>query len=365
MEKFQTRLVEGMKARGLEEEFAERCFEQICGFGEYGFPESHAASFALLVYVSAWLKRYHPAVFCAAVINSQPMGFYQPAQLVRDAREHGVTVLPIDVNFSNYDCSLENAGTGTEDRGGVAGRNPAAWGKGGPAVRLGMRLVRGISQAQVTGIERARRAGPFGSVTDLARRAGLGRTTLARLAAADALRSLKRNRRTALWEVLALDEDPPLLDELEPTEAEVQLPVLRDDEIVREDYETTGLSLYAHPISLIRKELQHLGVKPARVLQHARQGQWMKVAGLVLVRQRPGTALGMLFYTLEDETGVANLVVRPQVYEKYRPVARGATALLAEGRVERQGEVVHLQVKRFEDVARGLADLRSTSRDFH
>ena len=365
IEKFRTRLVEGMKVRGLKEEFAERCFEQICGFGEYGFPESHAASFAFLVYVSAWLKRYHPAVFCMAVINSQPMGFYQPAQLVRDAREHGVEVLPIDVNFSGYDCRLEHVNG--KGRGGrrVMSAAPKEWGRDGPAVRLGMRLVRGISEAQVAGIEEARREGAFKSVPELARRAGLRRASLARLAAADALRSLGRNRRGALWEVLALKEEPPLLDELEPREAEVPLPNLKDDEIVCEDYEMTGLSLHAHPLSLIRKELHGLRVKPARALQHARQGQWMKVAGLVLVRQRPGTALGMLFYTLEDETGVANLVVRSQVYEKYRPVARGATALVAEGRVERQGEVVHLQVKRFEDVARLLSNLRSTSRDFH
>ena len=364
MDKFRTRLVEGMKARGLEEEFAERCYEQICGFGEYGFPESHAASFAFLVYVSAWLKRYHPAAFCMALINSQPMGFYQPAQLVRDARAHGVTVLPIDVNFSGYDCRLEKVGGGRQVRR-AARAGPATWGKDGPAVRLGMRLVRGVSEAQVAGIEQARRAGPFVSVSDLVRRACLGRAPRARLAAADALRSLHSSRRTALWEVLALREEAPLLDEVEPVEGEVRLPGLRDDEIVRQDYETTGLSLHAHPISLIRSELHLLGVKPARALQHARHGQWMKVAGLVLLRQRPGTALGMLFYTLEDETGVANLVVRPQVYEKYRPVARGATALVAEGRVERQGEVVHLQVKRLEDVPRRLADLRSTARDFH
>ena len=363
---FRTKLIEGMTANGLSEKFAQRCFEQICGFGEYGFPESHAASFALLVYVSAWLKRYHPAAFCAAIINSQPMGFYQPAQLVRDAREHGVTVLPVDVNYSGYDCRLERA---TERRSHEATKVRSAdlssWGVGGPAVRLGMRLVKGISRVQVEGIERVQRERPFTSVVDLAHRSGAPRATLARLATADAMGSLGLNRREALWQVLALGDDPAMLKGHEPDEPEAQLPELSPREVVVADYDTMGLSLSAHPMALIRKELSGLRVQQARILRKARQGQWMEVAGLVLVRQRPSTAKGIVFCTLEDETGTANLIIRPNIYEKNRRAARGAVALVAQGRVERQGEVVHLQVTRLADLSTSLAELGSVSRNFH
>ncbi len=440
---FNTRLIEGMKANGLSEEFAERCYKQICGFGEYGFPESHAASFALLVYVSAWLKRYHPAGFCAAILNSLPMGFYQPAQLVRDAREHGVRVLPVDVNHSGYDCRLTDRspspaprhadgpnhglqpsrtgegnranghprthlrkvasnraatvrersyqrrsrreqplpyGRGSEKkepfkcalsatrptprRLGVFSNDPSLWGIDGPAVRLGMRLVKGISQAKVEGIQRARRDRPFTSVADLAHRSGMSRATLARLAAADAMRSLGLDRRQALWQVLALGVDPPMFVGQEPDEPTARLPKASLADVVLADYDTMGLSLNAHPISLIRRDLTRLRVQTAQVLKHARKGQWMRVGGLVLVRQRPSTAAGIVFCTLEDETGVANLIIRPSIYERFRRTARGAVALLAEGRVERQGEVVHLQTARLEDLSKSLTELGSVSRDF-
>jgi len=443
LETFHRRLIDGMVAHGLPEEFAQRCFDQICGFGEYGFPESHAASFALLVYVSAWLKRYHPAAFCAAVLNAQPMGFYQPAQLVRDADQHGVRILQIDVNLSGYDCRLETADSGTADnyrdanvtplpsreRGRGEGRGTAAsgltlpsqarsksvvaprdtpspcplpqrgrgvltnapqrrgtltdtppgtgvpvatWGAGGPALRLGMRLVRGVSAAQVEGIERARQDGPFRSVADLARRSGASRVTLAHLAAADALRSLGLARRQAVWQTLALMEEPPLWADLpfdattpDPLTQPLPLPDETLSETVAEDYYTTGLSLNAHPLALARAALHRLGVQPARVLRHARQGEWISVAGLVLVRQRPGTAKGVIFYTLEDETGQANLIVRPRVYERYRPIARGCAAVIVDGRVERQGEVVHVQVSRFRALTEALPAVASCSRDFH
>jgi error-prone DNA polymerase len=389
--RFRTKLVEGMKANGLSEEFAKRCFEQICGFGEYGFPESHAASFALLVYVSAWLKRYHPAAFCAAIINSLPMGFYQPAQLVRDAREHGVTVLPIDVNFSGYDCRLEEShqpsahseprplGSGTNPQSEI--RNPQSsqsaidnrqskidnptWGVDGPAVRLGMRLIKGISQTQVEGIERAQCDHPFTSLADLAQRSGASRATLARLAAADAMRSMRLGRREAVWQVLAMADEPPMFTGSEPTEPDPNLPEMSLKETVYADYEGTGLSLNAHPMSLIRSELKPLRLQPARALRHARKGQWMKIGGLVLIRQRPSTAKGIVFCTLEDETGTANLIIRPAVYQKYRLAARGAVALIAKGRVERQGDVVHLQTTHLQDMSKTLDDLRSVSRDFH
>jgi error-prone DNA polymerase len=350
--RFRTKLIEGMKANGLSEEYAQRCFEQICGFGEYGFPESHAASFALLVYVSAWLKRYHPAAFCAAIINSQPMGFYQPAQLVRDAKEHGVKVLPVDVNHSGYDCRLETI----DNR-----QSPID----NPSVRLGMRLINGISQAKVEGIERAQGKRPFRSVADLARRSGASRATLARLAAADAMRSMGLNRRQTVWNVLALSDEPPMFEGLEPEEPAPVLPEASLSDEVLADYDTMGLSLNAHPISLLRSELRRMGVQQNRVLKHTRQGQWISVSGLVLVRQRPGTAAGIVFCTLEDETGTANLIIRPNVYEKYRRTAHGSAALIAEGRVERQGEVVHLQASRLKDMSKSLTQLRSVSRDFH
>ncbi|MCH7995306.1 MAG: error-prone DNA polymerase, partial [Planctomycetes bacterium] len=276
--RFRTKLVSGMKANGLSEEFAERCFQQICGFGEYGFPESHAASFALLVYVSAWLKRYYPAAFCAAILNSQPMGFYRPAQLVRDAREHGVKVLGIDVNVSGYDCRLEgsyqpsafshqlsaignrqssilNRKSSISNRQSSTG-NPAHWGVGGPAVRLGMRLIKGVSRAAVEGIEREQRRKTFTSVAELARRSGVSSATLARLAAADAMQSLGLNRREAVWKVLALDDDRSMFEGSEPVEPPAKLPEMILDEVVYADYETMGLSLNAHPISLVRKELK-------------------------------------------------------------------------------------------------------------
>jgi len=404
--RFRAKLIQGMKANGLPESFAERCFEQISGFGEYGFPESHAASFALLVYASAWLKRYHPAAFCASILNSLPMGFYLPAQLVRDAREHGVTVLRVDINYSGYDCRLEEAteqsrATERHGRPAAAGdeatkvrkenpsSDPSSWGIGGPAVRLGMRLVRGISRAQVESIEQAQREHPFTSVADLARRSGASRATLARLAAADAMQSLGRpdssepralaradsrrktapnpglDRREALWQVLALGDDPPMFDGHEPIETKVELPKESLGQTVVADYETVGLSLNAHPISLLRTNLRHLNVQPAKALKHARQGQWMKVAGLVLVRQRPGTAKGIVFCTMEDETGTANLIIRPNIYEKYRATAYGAAALVAEGRVEREGQVIHLQVSRLSNLSSALAKLPSMSRDFH
>jgi error-prone DNA polymerase len=371
MEKFRHRLIEGMRQRGLSEEFAQRVFEQIRGFGAYGFPESHAASFALLVYVSCWLKRYHPAAYCVAVINSQPMGFYAPAQLVRDAREHGVEIRPVDVNYSSYDCTLERAdpclaNASRRESGPPPAAGLESWGADGPAVRLGLRLVKGISRAKVEGIERSQQDGPFTSVADLHRRCGASRATLARLAAADAFRSMGLDRRQALWQILAIEDDePPLFAGLEATEPPPALPVQSLPQRVAQDYDTTGMSLTAHPMSLLRKGLESMGIIHAGQLRQTRTGQRVRIAGLVLVRQRPSTAKGILFYTLEDETGIANLIVRPGVYARYRRAARGAVALLAEGRVERQGEVIHVQTVRLSDLSEHLDRLPSCSRDFH
>ncbi len=377
LEQFRKRLLDGMLANGLSRGFAERTFEQIRGFGEYGFPESHAASFALLVYVSAWLKRHYPAAYAAALLNSQPMGFYAPGQIIRDAQEHGVQVRGVDVNFSSYDCTLgralqtDRAANGqqqqTANASGEAVRSgsPEMWGVGGPAIRLGMRLINGISEANVRGIGQARQDGPFRSVPDVARRADVSRGVLARLAAADAFRSIGLDRREALWEVLALREELPLFAELEPAEEQANLPTLSLDEQVVRDYEAMGLSLVAHPISLVRDELDRFKVTSAARVSACRHGTRVRVAGLVLVRQRPGTASGIVFATIEDETGIVNLVIRPAVYEQCRRAAARAVGLVAEGKVERSGEVIHVQVSSLSDLSDRLNRLRCRSRNFH
>jgi error-prone DNA polymerase len=413
IEEFRERLIRGMTGRGLSRRFAEQTFEQVRGFGEYGFPESHAASFALLVYASAWLKRYHPAAFTAALINSQPMGFYAPAQLIRDAQAHGVEVRPIDVNLSGYDCRLEEAtvfdpeaSDRGERRGDEAGEEATTRRRDGlrsrglrprgaterigtrpsipPAqssvlspqsssLRLGMRLVKGISRESVAGIEAARWNGSFRSVVDVARRSGAKRAILAKLAAADAFRSMGLGRRRALWDVLALREELPLFagafdgqsaaEAAEDVDAEVALPAMSIAERVVADYDATELSLAAHPMELVRGALNRMGAMRAAGLKTAQEGSLVRVAGLVLVRQRPSTAKGLVFVTLEDETAIANLVIRPDVYARHRPAVR-ACAWLVEGRVERAGDVVHVQTQRIYDLSERRVAVRPASRDF-
>jgi error-prone DNA polymerase len=374
IEQFRQKLLEGMRARGLSEEFAGLVFHQIRGFGEYGFPESHAASFALLVYVSAWLKCYYPAAFAAALINSQPMGFYAPAQLVRNAREHGVEVRPVDVNCSQWDCTLERM----KDEGGRMNRNI---GSSSPSssfivhpssfsfsLRLGLRLVLGLSEAHARQICEARRGGPFASLADFSRRTGLGRAVIARLAEADAFGSLELDRRAALWQALGQDKKRqplPLLAGLDdPDDPLVDLPPLTAQEQTLADYQTAGLTLRAHPISFQRETLNGWGVAPAAALEQLDNDRYVRVAGLVLVRQRPGTAKGITFVTLEDETGTANLIIRQNIWQRYYQAARTASALIAHGRLQRQEGVTHVLVTRLEDLSQRLSGLRSQSRDF-
>lgn len=371
--KFHDQLVAGMLQRGYEAEFAERVFRQISGFGEYGFPESHAASFALLVYVSAWLKRYHPAVFCAALINSQPMGFYAPAQLIRDAREHGVTVRPIDVNFSDWDCVLEPR---TDDAAGPAS---AAGSRQQPhhdqqfALRLGLRLLQGLSEDHGRHVQAVReQGGPFVSFEDLARRTRLNRSTLQLLARADALASLQIDRRSALWQALPAREELPLFDastaadgaEGWADEPLPGLPAMSAMEQVVADYSSSGLSLRPHPVSFLREALLQLRAVPAADLALLTPDRRVKVAGLVLMRQRPSTASGITFVTLEDETGIANLVIYPSVWQHFRQTARFASVLLASGRLQREGDVIHVVCDRLDDVSQMLEQLASRSRDF-
>jgi error-prone DNA polymerase len=368
MEKFQVRLMQGLLSNGYTPEFAEQIYKQIRGFGEYGFPESHAASFALLVYVSAWLKRYHPAAFLGAVLNSQPMGFYAPAQLVREAVRHGVKVLPVDVSASTYDCRLQIADCGLAPSAAnpqSAIRNPQ-WPPAAPALRLGFRLVRGLSPEKVRGLEAAQRNGAGRSLATLARAPGVSREALLRLAAADAFRSLGLDRRQALWQLLALpDQSLPLFADDDDREPRPALPLMPLDETVVQDYDALGLSLNAHPISLIRPELQTVRVLECARLVDAKPKRRVTVVGLVTHRQRPATAKGLVFMTLEDETGTANLIVRPEVWERDKAIGRAKIALLADGVVERQGAVVHVQVTRLRDLSGQLGPLVERSRDFH
>lgn len=362
--RFGQRIIEGMIRKGYTQEFAERCFEQIKGFSEYGFPESHAASFAILVYVSAWLKRYHPAAFTAALINSQPMGFYAPAQLIRDAKEHGVLVREADVNFSAWDCSLEPFSA-------ISSPHDA------PVLRLGLRMVRSLPRADADKLLSARLIhGPFTSIEQLWRSSAISVRALRALARADAFRSMGLSRQSALWAVSRLSDEPlPLFDQSsdwadEAAEAEGrdQLPPVAPDVSVLHDYDATGVSLKAHPVSFVRDELLTRGAIHAADLRSEKlcpSGRKIKVAGLVLVRQRPATASGVVFMTLEDETGIANLVIWPKTFERQRSVARLTTMMLVSGRVERAGEVVHVHVSRFESLDEHLPRLRSVSRDFH
>jgi error-prone DNA polymerase len=349
IERFRTRLREGMLARGLPAEFAERLFEQIRGFGEYGFPESHAASFALLAYVSAWLKCHYPVAFAAALLNSQPMGFYAPAQIVGDLRAHGFTVYPVDIGESEWDCTME------------PGEPPGET----LALRLGFRLIRGFAHAAALALHAARAAMPFRSVQDVARRAGLGRPLLARLAAADAFGSLGLNRRTALWQVLRTGEDLPLFDSLDDDDDCPDLPALALPDQVVADYDSVGLSLKAHPISFLRAALAAAGIRTAQELAQVADKAVVKVAGLVVMRQAPSTAKGTVFVTLEDETGSVNLIVWKRTWARYRAAARAAVALLVEGALQRgPGGVTHVVANRLEDLSRFLRALAIQSRDF-
>ena len=374
--RFGQKLTAGMVANGYPPEFAERCFEQIRGFSEYGFPESHAASFAILVWVSCWLKRYKPAAFCAALINSQPMGFYQPAQIVRDAKEHGVIVRPIDVNASAWDCTLEEGDGETQRRrDGVGKEPPHTWGFGGPSVRLGMRLAKGMIEHDAERIAKTvAERGPFPTVEKLWRASGASVRSLRALAKADAFGSMGLDRQRALWQIKPLCDDPlPLFDaasnaDTSDTDGLDTLPTIPANRMVLEDYSSTGLSLKAHPLSFIRDTLDGLGAIPASDLRHERlcpQGRQVSVGGLVLMRQRPGTASGVVFVTLEDETGIVNLILWRDVFERYRRVARLSRVMLAHGHVERQGEVVHLHAHRLECLDDRLDALVARSRDFH
>jgi error-prone DNA polymerase len=361
LEHYSKPIIEGMRARGYKAEFAEAIFQQILGFGEYGFPESHAASFALLVYVSAWLKCHEPAAFCAALLNSQPMGFYAPAQLVQDARRHGVTVLPVDALASHWDCTLEPGAACAMDTGEAARELRDAR---PPALRLGLRMVAGLSEAAGRRLVEARRA-PFEGLETLARRAGLSRRDLDCLAAADALESLAGHRRAALWAAAGMEAPAPLLREAPIREPSPQLPLMTEGEAIVADYASLGLTLGRHPVALLRPRLARQRMRTAAELGAARHGSLVRAAGLVTCRQRPGTASGVVFVTLEDETGCVNVVVWSTLAERQRRALLGARLLGVHGTLERQGAVAHLIAGHLVDLSGLLGELLARSRDFH
>ena len=330
------RLVRGLVDNGFTQEYAERIYQQIEGFGEYGFPESHAASFAVLVYASGYLRKHHPAVYVAALINSQPMGFYQPGTLVSDAQRHGVTVLPVDIQRSEWDCTLERLPA--EDDGRVRDGQPPL------AVRLGFRLVHGLGEQEGARIADVRRRGPFRGLLDTLRRTGLRRDHMVRLAAAGAFLPLGFGRREAIWRLQGLPDaaDGDLLALIELPEPEAELPPMTPKEELYTDYKTLGVSLDHHPMALLRDALSRRRIPTARDLEQMKDGARITVCGMVITRQRPGTASGVIFLTLEDETGHCQVVVWPKVFERYRRVVRDCMLIEVDGRLQRDGPILHV-----------------------
>src|SRR5262245_56057089 len=338
IEKHRERLISRMQEKGISPEFAERVFKQICGFGEYGFPESHAASFALVSYAGAWLKCHHPAVFACGLLNAQPMGFYMPSTIVEDGRRHGVTFLPIDVGVSAWDCTME-----------------------GDAVRMGLRYVKGLGEARWPGIAAAR---PFASVEDLVRRTGLDEKSITALAEAGALASLGGNRRTALWEAKGLSRVRP-----------APLPVDDEDlphfaglswfETISWDYRGSSHSTHGHPLAPMRGELAAQGLPDAATVNRLRHGRRIRYAGIVICRQRPGTAAGVTFMTLEDETGFVNVVVWKQVFEKFAVTAKLEPFLGVTGKLQAEDGVVHIVADSMWSPEINREMVNAQSHDFH
>ncbi|NKJ39338.1 error-prone DNA polymerase [Rhizobium sp. SG570] len=356
--KFKDKLVSGMVRNGYTPEFAEKTFSQLEGFGSYGFPESHAASFALIAYASAYVKRHYPDAFCASLLNSQPMGFYAPAQIVGDARKHGVEVRPVCVNRSRWDCTLE-----------------PVEGSDRHAVRLGMRMVHGLAEIDAARIIAARADQTFDSVDDLWRRSGVPAASLVELAEADAfLPSLNLQRRDALWAIKALRDEPlPLFAAAaereqktiaEQREPEVSLRQMTEGHNVIQDYSHTGLTLRQHPLAFLRRDLTARDIVTCEEAMSARDGRWLMTAGLVLVRQKPGSAKGVMFLTVEDETGPANVVVWPSLFERRRRIVLGSSMMAINGRIQREGEVVHLVAQQLFDLTSDLSGLADRDEAF-
>ena len=354
LEHFEKRLVDGMRERGYEEQFARQIYQQILGFGEYGFPESHAASFALLVYVSSWLKCYEPAAFTCALLNSQPMGFYSPSQLTQDLRRHEGTILAADVCVSEWECTLEY----TEEYRLESPSSP-------PALRLGLCMVKGLSEVAGKKVVAARGAQAFADVNDLAHRAELNRHDMKALAAAGALANLSGHRRNALWDVSGVERMSPLLADAVIDEMPPALIAPSEGEDIVADYASLGLTLGRHPLALLRERLQRQHMLTAAELRELPHGRIARVTGLVTGRQRPGTASGVTFVTLEDETGMVNVIVWHDLAERQRKELLRSNLLTVYGTLERAGEVVHLIAGRLRDQSALLGKLTTRSRDFH
>ena len=357
---FRDKMIRGMTSRGYDHDFSKRCFEQIEGFGEYGFPESHAASFALLVYVSAWLKCHYPAEFATALLNSQPMGFYAPAQIVQDVQNHNVEVRPPDINHSLWDCTLEIAEVDATGIKSNENTKPLA-------LRLGFRQIKHFKQTEAERLVSARKCN-YRSVHNLWQRTEISVTSLEQLARADAFTSIGLGRRDALWEVRGLNVPPPPLfaaaearhnTYLFKPKMKISLPDMALGEQVTEDYKTLHLSLKQHPLALLRSKFAPLGLTQNHCLDRMTSGQQVKVAGLVLVRQRPSTAKGVIFTTLEDETGIANIIVWPPIFGRYRETVLSAKLLGVEGKLQREGIVVHVVAKRLINLSANLATLKN------
>jgi error-prone DNA polymerase len=390
LQHFEQRLIDGMAARGLSEAFARQIYQQILGFGEYGFPESHAASFSLLVYVSSWLKHYEPAAFCAALLNSQPMGFYAPAQLVADARRHGVEVRSVDVAISEWDCTLE-IGSGSIRRwqklgsGSILSSDQSTPGKSPaelnltliscpdelnltlfkPALRLGLRMIAGLKEESVKRIVAARAPRPFAPLADHSPRARRDHGDLTALAAAGALASLAGHRHNAVWEVAGVEKLPPILAGATFEDADPQLPAPTEGQDIVADYRALGLTLGRHPLALLRRQLAKRRLVTAADIARAPHGRIARTAGIVIGRQRPDTASGVIFVTLEDETGCTNVIVWRDLSDRQRRELLGSRLMAVYGTVEREGEVVHVLAGRLVDLTPMLGSLQTRSRDFH
>ena len=343
---FEEKLISGMRARGYEESFARQIFQQILGFGEYGFPESHSASFALLVYVSCWLKCHEPAVFTCALLNSQPMGFYSASQLTQDVRRHGVEVRPVDVNESNWDSSLERTESGRA------------------ALRLGLRQVKGLSESAGKVLVE-RRVGKYSSVQELVERTALNRREMSALATAGAMKTLAGHRHKVNWAVTGVEEPTPLLSSLDRYEAVPMLRKPTEGQDLVADYRSLGLTLGRHPLALIRERLRALRYVAAAQLATLPTGQRICIAGLVITKQRPGTASGVTFVTLEDETGCSNLIVWKKIAEEQRDVLLGARLMGVQGELQREGKVIHVIARKILDHSDLLGELTVRSRNFH
>lgn len=343
---FEDKLIDGMRRRGYSDEFARQIFRQIEGFGEYGFPESHSASFALLVYVSCWLKCHEPAAFTCALLNSQPMGFYSPSQLVQDLRRHGAEVRPVDVNASGWESGLE------------------AGADGAPCLRLGLHMVKGLNEEAGRRLVSERSARLYGSTQELVERAGLGRRDLDVLASSGALKRLAGHRHQARWKVSGVEQPMPLFGSMQRYEAMPLLAKPTEGQDIVADYQVTGLTLARHPLALLRSRLERYRYRTATDLPSLGNGQPVCVAGLVITKQRPGTASGVTFVTLEDETGYVNLVVWKALAEEYRAPLLNARLMGVRGELQIEGKVIHVIARELVDHSEMLGELTVRSRDF-